>query len=320
MKRRVFCVVFVLLAFAALAFSEDVSFTLTTDAAYYPLSTPIPAAAGNRFAPITGPYDGVEARTTGNLAYTIPVPFGDGPLVRGNTLSLNASLELTPISVKPGVSFSLTPIAFLVFSGGADVGSGWKLTDGLFPLGSYDAAAHTYVNDGSFSGIWYDFWAEGMFQFDLAAIVPGDWNHIVTQDTFRVSYAGRPEKADGEPWKWQATTESVNGWFWNATLIFAYQMPLVLNTVGIQTEISGRFQDDLSAYANYKSDMTLYAVNPVAIFKFSDNDSLTTQFSFASRRGYSTIKDPDTQTDLDMTTTGLEWYFKRLAFSWKHTF
>ncbi|MBQ0165779.1 MAG: PKD domain-containing protein [Treponema sp.] len=321
MKRRAVCVVFILLTFMMCAFGEDVAFSLTTDAAYYPLSAAIPAADGNRFCPVTGPYDGAEARTTFQASYTIPVPFGDNPLVSGNTLVLNGAFELTPITIKPGVSFSFTPIAFLVFSGGADVATGWDIGDGLVAAGTYNDATHKYDSLGAFNSCWYDAWFEGLFQFDLAAIVPGDWNHIVTQDSFRITYAKLAGQEDGHPWLWQASKEKVNGLAYTATFIVGYQMPLVLNTVAIQTEINGRFKDDMAAqYAGYKSDFTTYSVNPVFIFKFNEHNSLTTQLCFSSRRGFADELDPDTQSKLDMTVTGSEWSFYRIAFSWKYAF
>lgn len=326
MKRRLFVIVAALLTATAFVTAQGngIVFTetrsLTTDAAYYPLSAAIPAASGNRFAPVTGAYDGVEARTTYKSDLSMPVPFGDGPLVRGNTLVMSDSLELTPITIKYGSSLSLTPIAFLVLSTGSDIGTGWNIGDSLVAAGTYNPVTHKYDAIDSFKSLWWDFWAEGLFQFDLAAIIPGDWNHIVTQDSFRVTYAKLNGQSDGAPWLWQASKEKVNGWNYLATFIVGYQMPLVLNTVAIQTEISGRFKDDMAPqYAGYKSDYTLYSVNPVLIFKFNEHHSLTTQFCFSSRRGFADELNPDTQSKLDMTVTGSEWSFYRVALSWKYT-
>lgn len=320
MSRKLFPVLILIIMAVSFASADDLVLTLTTDGAYYPYADPVPAASGNRFAKITGPYDGVEARTTFGAAYTIPVPFGDGPLVSGNTLVLKGTAELSPISIKPGISFSLTPIAFLVFSGGAEIASGWDIA-GLIGAGAYNEATHSYDTVGTFKSCWMNAWFEGMFQFDLAAIIPGEWNHVVTQDSFRVSHTSLAGQPDDMPFLWQNSANKINGWSYLATFTLGYQMPLVLNTVAVQAEISGRFDDPLaSQFAGYKSDYTMYAVNPVLIFKFGKNDSLATLFNFSTRRGYSTALDSATQSVMDLTTTGREWNFYRVAFSWTHTF
>lgn len=320
MNRKVLFALLVFVSLFSFSYSEDLVLTLTTDAAYYPFADAVPASSGTRFASITGPYDGVEARTTFGAAYTIPVPFGDGPLVSGNTLVLKGTAELSPISIKSGVSFSFTPVAFLVFSGGAEVATGWDIGS-LIGAGEYNSATHSYDTLGSFKSCWTSVWFEGLFQFDLAAIIPGEWNHVVTQDSFRVTnnrLAGQPSD---QPFKWQNSPEKVSGWAYTATFILGYQMPLVLNTVAIQTEINGRFSDPLAdEYAGYRSDYTMYAVNPVLIFQLDEHNSLTTLFNFSTRRGYSTVLDPENQSALDLTVTGHEWNFYRIAFSWKHTF
>lgn len=325
MKRKLFCLLIILLCTVTFVSAQevmgfDVEQSLTTDAAYHPLSTPVPADSGNHFAPVTGPYDGVEGRVTYGTALTIPVPFGEGPLVKGNTLVLRDTIELTPITIASGSAIEFTPIAFLVFTVGTDFGTGWNIGDGLIGTGVYNPSTHKYDTLGSFKALWWDFWAEGLFQFDLAAIIPGEWNHIVTQDSFKVTYAKMKGQPDGAPWMWQASKGKVNGWEYLATFIVGYQMPLVLNTVGIQTEISGRFNDDMySQYAPYKCDIQLTSINPVAIFKFNEHHSLTMQLCFSQRRSYSSVLDSDTQSLLDLTVTGKEWFFNRIAFSWKYT-
>lgn len=320
MSRKIFLAFVALLTVFSFSFADDIVFTLTTDGAYYPFNDPVPAASGDRFAKITGPYDGVEARTTFGAAYSIPVPFGDGPLVSGNTLTLKGTFELSPVSMKPGLSVSFTPIAFLVFSSGAEIATGWNIA-GLEAAGRYNQATHSYDAIDSFKSCWTNAWAEGLFQFDLAAIVPGEWNHVITQDSFRVSYTRLAGSSLDQPFSWQNSPNKIGGWSYLATFIVGYQMPLVLNTIAVQTEISGRFSDPLAPqYAGYKSDYTMYAVNPVLIFKFSEHDSLTTLFNFSTRRGYSTLLDPKTQSAMDLTVTGLEWNFYRIALRWEHTF
>ncbi len=322
MKNRIIAVVCVLLCSFAFVFADDNacsgSFKVTTDFAYYPLSSPV-ASQETHFAPLTGPYKGLEARVTGKYTYSIPVPFGDNPLVKGNTLDLSAALEVSPVSVMPKVSVAFTPVAFLVFSAGADAGTGWELI-GIKGMGLYDNGPAKYYSIPAFSSWYINAWCQGLFQFDLAAVMPGDWNHVVMLAAYELKYTTLTGAAAGEPWIWQGTGEKVNGLNYNANIVLGYQMPLVLQMVGIQTEISGFFKDNYaSIYSGYKGDFTKYSINPLAIFKFNDHHSLTVQTCFTARRGYSTeaeTVDGRKESELNLNFSAYEWYFNRIAFSY----
>ena len=60
-------------------------------------------------------------------------------------------------------------------------------------------------------------------------------------------------------------------------------------------------------------------INPLAIFKFNDHHSLTVMFNFANRRGFDSAAGAN-ETDVDLTYTSAEWYFKRLAFRYTYNF
>ncbi len=299
-------------------------FSVVTDFAYYPKSDPIATTdAGDHFSPLRGFYSAVEARATAFADYTIPTPFGDNPLVSGNRVKISGIFELSPVSIDPAIQVAFSPIAFLDFTAGASIAVGW-------PFAPLNVQGIAVLNDDTlkyddliFNSARVEAWFQGLFQFDLAAIMPGEWNHVVTMDTFKVYYVGLTNGAEnGRPWLYQGSGGHANGWKYNATFLLGYQMPLVLQTVAVQTELDGYF-DGKAAYdedfhAMNPDFMTIY-VSPIAIFEFTEKDALTVQFRFASRQSYTEEWDSSIER-LNLTAVGREWYFDRVAFSYKHSF
>ncbi len=331
-KITVFLLVSILLLSVSNVFAQEQDspwdFSLVTDFAFYPKSDFVPTTdAGSQFVPLTGFYSGVEARVTGFADYTIPVPFSDNPLVSGNRVKISGIFELSPVSIDPAIQVQFSPIAFLDFTAGASIAGAWPFT----PLGVQGIAVWNDVtgeyDDMVFNTARVEAWFQGLFQFDLAAIIPGEWNHVVTMNTYKISYEGLTSGAEGgRPWLYQGSGGKVNGWKYNATFLLGYQMPLVLQTVAVQAELDG-YLDGEKAYATEYHGidpdfMTVY-IAPVAILEFSEKDALTIQFRFASRPSY--VQDYEKASDrldtvANMTPVGREWFFDRLALSYKHSF
>lgn len=126
LKNLFACLIVFSLTFASLAAQKNKespwTFSVSTDFAFYPKSDYI--SGGTHFAPITGPYSGVEGRVTGSAAYKINTPLGDNWLLNSANLVLKGNLELTPVSIRPGITATFTPLPFLVFSAGANAGTG----------------------------------------------------------------------------------------------------------------------------------------------------------------------------------------------------
>ena len=123
--RKIITTVLAAFLFTGFVFAQEESpwkFTIVTDFAYYPKSDFI--SGGNHFAPLTGAYSGLEGRVTANAKYTIPTPLGDHWLLNSATLDLTGKFELSPVSIKPAFDITWTPLPFIVFSAGAQVGTG----------------------------------------------------------------------------------------------------------------------------------------------------------------------------------------------------
>lgn len=312
--------------FALSVFANEPShhFAVTADFAFYPESSPVAVGSDQddiiRFAPITGVYEKLEARVVAKYTYKIPTPFSDNPLVKGNNVQLSTFLEMTPISVAPEFKVTFVPIAFLNFSAGAKVGSAWNMM-GLKGLGVLESNEAGYANANSFSKMFYEFKFSNLFQFDLGAIIPGDWTHVVTQATYDIMYTGLTGMSKGNTWLYQGTGEKFIGWNYYSNIILGYQMPLVLQTVGVQFEFSGYYKNNVfnPEYMEWNPSFSKICINPVIILKFNEKNALTIQTSFASRRGYSESAGDD-KTDFNLNYNGREWHFNRVALSYTHTF
>ncbi|OJF77466.1 MAG: hypothetical protein BKP49_00275 [Treponema sp. CETP13] len=298
------------------------SFNLGTDFAYYPDSEYV-TDSDTHFAPITGAYSGLEARTTAHAVYTIPCAFSDNPFFSGNTLKIDSFLEATPVSVSPGAKVTFTPIAFLQLSAGANVATAWDLI-GIQGLAEYDETTDEYTVFDSFTA-YYKVWAQGMFQFDLAALIPGDWTHIVTMDSYQVYYEDITADCNGA-WKYQGIGERFSVPAYYSSLVLGYQMPAVpvLNTIAVQTELTGYFNTDSidDYYDNWDPSFMKISISPLTILTLSEKDSLIVLFGFSSRRTFTTEQNDSDATDFTLTSSNgsREWYFNRIAISWSHSF
>lgn len=318
MKKKI--LILFLSVFTVLAFANVNNFSLTTDFAYYPYSKPVAKESTSdvtRFAPLTGIYSGLEFRVVGKYSHIIPTPFGTNPLVKGNNLNLSSSLELTPVSIAPQFSVSFTPIAFLNFSASAKFATGWEFI-GIQGMGDFVSNKGGYENLTPFEHYFYEYKFSGLFQFDLAAVVPGDWNHVVTLATYDVIYKGITGVDASKPWIWQGTGEGFNGWNYNSSIILGYQMPLVLQTVGLQCEFSGYYNNSNldKSFDAWNPTFMKIAINPICILKFNEKHALTIQLGISSRRGFSSEKPTDEKTNFSLDYNGREWYFNRIAFSY----
>jgi len=270
------------------------------------------------------------AEIQAKIRHTVEIPLlaGPGPLTAGNNLALSVTGALTPVSARLELGATLTPIAFLNLYGGAMLGTGWNigLFDGLGKiLEGPDSADPELVRLGmpdpdSFEGAVIKSWIGGTFQFDLAALLPGDWNHVVTLLSPRLQYAWFSDARKGEAWMWEADIgENFNGWKLLGSYFLGYQMPLVLDTVGVllETEQHLGYVAELSPALDggWGSDFVIITIGSVMSFALSEKSSLAVLVQFRRERLYT----PDTIFDEYYATreyAGTYWDFRRVAFSY----
>lgn len=294
------------------------SLKLTTDFAYYPESECI--TGKDHFAPVTGPYSGLEGRTSLAASYKIKTPLGEHWLLSGANILLNGEFELTPVSVRPKASFEFTPLPFLIFSAGASIGWGWSLP-GIGGFNLLNKKSLEYEKLSTFNHPYYDFWGSATFQFDTGALIPGDWTHVVILASYKTIYAGVAGLADQSVYEWQCSKNRVAGLAYEAQGVLGYQMPIVLSLAGIMFNASGFY--DGSVYGSYDKNFdgsfTSFSISPLMQFKFGERDGLTCLFDFSSRRSFDKKYEKPAESLL-LTKTGREWFFNRIALSWTHRF
>ena len=304
---------------------------ISVDFAYY-----FPAARytepGNFWAPTNGFYSGIEGRITPWYEVKVPTPLGESWLVSGDNLKFQIGLEVTPVSVMPKAAMVWEVLPFLVFSAGADIGTGWDIP-GAFEGGmsntfgddSLDAKGnHSYKASGAFADLYSKIWVKGLFQFDVAALVSDedlkDKLHIVVQADYKLEYTSLASAANGVAWKWQLVGDKFNGWTYDSVLTLGYMMPSnvkALKLVAVQTELDGRLYNDLSIFgidAGWATFMGV-AFNPTLFFQFDKHNSLGVQCRIKNRKSFAT--DDTSYTGI---VNGAEWYFDRVALSYTYTF
>jgi len=169
---------------------------------------------------------------------TIPMFVGNGALTSGNNLQIKAAAELSPVSVNGTAEFRLTPIAFLQFVAGGSVGSGWNIpiANGLRKTERVYAHDSKFTG-GAFDGLVWSVKGGGLFQFDLAAVMPGDWHHVVFQTYHAAQYRALTSASSDESWLYESDSgENRNGLSYYGNYFLGYQMPIVLNTAGALVE------------------------------------------------------------------------------------
>lgn len=300
--------------------SDPLTFSISTDFAYYPKSDYI--KGDSHFAPLTGAYSGLEGRVTGDMNYKINTPLGENWLLADANIVLGASLEVSPVSVRPGVSIEFTPLPFLVFSTGASIGTGWNLAglQGMAYL-DFDTKENKLVyTDYTPFKTWFVKWyGQGTFQFDTGAIIAGDWTHVQFMYTYQIYYEGLTSAKKDDIWMWQCSGNKANGWCNYQNIILAYQMPLVLSRIGVLTEFSGHYSDSDFVNENYKGSFKSISISPLAQFTFGEHDSVSALLGFSSRRSFEEEHE-ESIYEPALTYSGREWFFNRIALSWTHTF
>jgi len=184
-----------------------------------------------------------EAKMIFSQNFIVPIMQGDGALTRGNNIRFGIDAEITPISMGLLGKAVFTPIAFIELSAGGIIGSGWVAN--LFGselrgigINVPDEDGKTSVNGSAFDGAFVGANFGGAFQFDLGAVIPGAWNHVLFRTYHEASIMTYSRANRSDPWFFENDNgENQNGWTYLANFTLGYQMPLFLNVVALQAEM-----------------------------------------------------------------------------------
>ncbi len=297
---------------------ERLSLSLTTDIAYHP-KTDYVASDGTHFAPTSGPFRIVKPRTTFTAEYKIPVLRGESPLFAGNHVTLTGSLMITPVSFSPQFSVTFSPAAFFDLEAGFTTGSGWNIGS-LHGVREYNPATREYDSLTSFTGWYMRPYAAATIKFDLGALWPGDWHHIVGLATFAVGYEAMLGTSR-TIWEWQTFTDHADGWMYVQYYVLGYQMPIKLSMIALTFEFSGHFSaSDYGAFADtYGGDYLFKEIGPMFEFTLNEKNIFYAGIFFTGQRGFKESH-TDEEVEPSLTYTGTEWFWNYIAVRWVHKF
>lgn len=334
--KKVSILLFGLLALGSLHAQTEVSNTIGVDFAWYPPNHKGYQTTG--FAPIdftTIPAGDLahadDGRNLGGsgyegivkLTHSRKIPFlqGSGPLTSGNNLEVRIAGDLSPISLGGGVTTILTPAAPVSIEASLYAGSGWT-------VGNLNGLALNTIDDPynatPFGGLYIKTNLAAALQFDLAAVYPGDWNHVVAVYRPFLEYELNTGAEEDEAWQWQADPgENFNGWNWQQGIFLGYQTPALkrLNTVGILTQTEQRitrFGDSPMVEGGWGSDFLKVYVALIGIMDLKEGHALTIQAQFARERDYTdaTVGNESFLNRSVDTDNPTYWYFRRVALSY----
>jgi hypothetical protein len=185
-----------------------------------------------------------EAKLSLSQGFTFPFLRGGSALTMGNNINTVFIAEFTPISMNGIAEVNFTPAAFFVLSGGGLAGSGWNMPLGYGiginrpKEGSLPREAE--IDGSAFDGLMWKAWGAGTLQFDLAALVPGDWNHVLFQSRQEFRYSAYTRAGPDDAWVFESDdAENKNGLVYRASYVLGYSMPQspVLDTVAFMAEL-----------------------------------------------------------------------------------
>ena len=192
-----------------------------------------------------------EARISLTQSFIFPLLRGSSPFTAGNNLKTNITAEITPVSLAGIGEIIWTPIAFLEIDAGGRMGSGWNmpLGNGIGlnqPVNFSGSPRKSEITGEPFDGFQWSAWAGGALQFDMAALIPGDWNHVIFRVYNQMRFSSYSRAVSGDSWVLENDDgENMNGWVLYSSAVLGYQMPLspVLNFVGFMAEADYNLYD-----------------------------------------------------------------------------
>ena len=293
-------------------------FSVTTSAAYYLEAEH--ERGSTHFSGISSPYDGIEVVTEFDANYTLPFLRGNDDFTKENHVTFNMGLEISPVTIAPVASITLSPIAFLELAIGGTVGTGWSIGDLFQGMAKYDDAKPEYKDMTPFAHWYLCGWAKANLMFDLAELWEGDWHHVVATATYMAGYQ-KLTGTDADVWLWRASDGYASGWIYEQEYFLGYQMPLKLSMIGVGITLWGNYQaNDFGKYSsNYKGDFMTIDIWAMAEVTLSKTDQLYILADFRSRRSFRE-KYKDEEHEPLMTYSGREWFFYALGLQWKHVF
>ena len=202
--------------------------------------------------------------------FKVPLMQFDNPLTKDNNINFKIGAELSPISFEGKFGIVWTPIAFLEFYTESRVGSGWNIKTlyGL-ALNKNNAGKSNYI-PLNFSKSIYSFSFGGAFQFDLGAVIPNDWSHVVFRTDQAALYKAMSGVDSETSWLYQADSgEPRNGWKYQASYLIGYKMPIFLDLIAMKIDVEKKLFASPKGLDNKKWGENLFLTTFGPIINFN---------------------------------------------------
>jgi len=271
MKNIIFLLIFILIT-QALAAQEEKSFTSSSELLLQISSLP-------------------EAKLGFTQRFNFPFLQSDNPLTQDNGIETALTGEITPISANGIAEAVWTPIAFFQLAAGGRIGSGWNIE--LFGGEIYGIGLTKSADDGNsetdgsaFDGLLWKAQIGGALQFDLAAIFPGDWNHVVARSYHEINYKGYTRAKAYESWYFENDDgENINGFNYYGNFLIGYQMPIFLNLVGLLAEMD-LYLYDTPGRSGWGDELIRWTFSCILSFEITEQFGIALLAQFRTRKNY----------------------------------
>jgi len=223
--------------------------------------------------------------------FSFPFLQGESPMTEDNNIGLALTAEISPISLNGIAEVVWTPIAFLQIAAGGRIGSGWNLNlfdNEIYGIGINrpDNAGNGENNGGAFDGLLWKVQTGGAFQFDLAALYPGDWHHVIARSYHEINYRGYSRAKADESWYYENDDgENCNGFNYYGNLLIGYKLPLFFNMAALLAE-ADLYLYDTPGRDKWGDEKIRWTFSGIFGFTITKKIDLTLLAQFRTRRNY----------------------------------
>jgi hypothetical protein len=217
---------------------------------------------------------------------------GSGFLTSGNNLRTALSYNVTPVSMNAGLDLILTPVAFAQLKAGSSIGTGWNcafldIAPHAWGLNKPQTDGSGLINGEPFEAAIWALYGGGVLQFDLGAVIPGDWTHVLFQTDHQINYRANTLAGAGDSWSHENDGgENRNGFNYYGSYVLGYQMPAfpVLKTIAFMAEMKLKlYAEQDSAYGD---DLSWWLFSGLANFEINSWFSFATAVQFSLDRNF----------------------------------
>jgi hypothetical protein len=257
-----------------------------------------------------------EAKFGIKTNFTFPFLQGNSFLTENNNISIDLGAEISPVSLNGLTELVWTPVAFFQVVSGGRIGSGWNMR--LFGANIYGIGINRRRPDGTteidgtgFNGLLWSLKGGAVLQFDMAALFPGDWRHVVFHSYHEINYAAYTAAGSGDSWFFENDLgENRNGFNYYGNYLIGYQMPIFLNMVGLMAEMN-KYLYNTPGGELWGDSLARWTFSLLCNFTISDKWSAALLTQFRTMRNFTPgTKDADFYQDRRMSDS----FSRRLEF------